>query len=116
MDISTGDPNDKVDRDVKECKLIQGLLAILAQSVLVLLVFGALIWKRHIERPIRPWKIWCYDVGKQGVSSLAIHLYNTAMSMVVSSTTTTTSQCSWYFVVYVIDNTDVWANANSCSN
>ena len=40
-----------------------------------------------------------------GVSSLVIHLYNTAMSMVVSSTTATTSQCSWYFVVYVIDNT-----------
>ena len=48
MDFSTWGLSEEVDREVKECKLIQGLLAILAQSVLVLLVFGALIWKRLV--------------------------------------------------------------------
>eukprot|EP00803_Ostreobium_quekettii_P008182 evm.model.scf_2430EXC.4 EVM.evm.TU.scf_2430EXC.4 scf_2430EXC:13338-15492(+) len=92
-------------RDVKNCKLIQGWLAALAQSVLVVLVFSVLMWKRHIEQPRRPWRIWIFDVGKQGAASLFVYIFNIFLSMAASMDAANTSECSWYFVVYVIDNT-----------
>ena len=47
MDLTKrGLKDDEEYSDVRDCKLIQGPLALLAQSVLVLLVIAALVWKR----------------------------------------------------------------------
>ncbi|CAD7703250.1 unnamed protein product [Ostreobium quekettii] len=105
MDIGPAGLREGSERDVKDCKLIQGWLAMLAQSVLVVLVVSVLIWKRHVETPRRAWRIWIFDVGKQGAASMLVHVFNIGLSMVASTDAAKTSECSWYFVVYVIDNT-----------
>ncbi|CAD7704275.1 unnamed protein product, partial [Ostreobium quekettii] len=57
----------------------------------------------HREKPQRPLFVWALDVGKQGVSALACHFANLTISLLVSMDNTETSQCSFYFAIYNID-------------
>lgn len=45
----------------------------------------SLVYKRHIERPQRVWRIWAFDVGKQLVGGLLIHFSNIMVSSVLLS-------------------------------
>ncbi len=63
-----------------ECKLL-GSFALLIQGALGVLAISSLVWKRHRERPRRPLKIWGFDVSKQVVGSMLLHVANLLMSM-----------------------------------
>lgn len=66
-----------------ECRLL-GPFAIFVQGALGLLALTALVFKRCRERPQRPMKIWFFDVSKQIVGSMLVHVANLAMSMLSS--------------------------------
>lgn len=66
-----------------ECKLL-GSFAILVQAALGCCALLALVYKRWRERPQRPMKIWFFDVSKQVVGSVLVHIANLLMSMMSS--------------------------------
>jgi hypothetical protein len=69
--------------DNGECKLLDGF-AVFIQGALGLLALLALVYKRWRERPQRPFKIWFFDVSKQVVGSVLVHIANLVMSMLSS--------------------------------
>ncbi|XP_056132037.1 transmembrane protein 110, like [Lampris incognitus] len=74
--------------------LIQGLLAVVAFSTLML--------KRYRE-PVgirRPWRIWFFDTSKQAIGALFIHFAN-----VFLSTLTKEDPCSLYLMNFLLDAT-----------
>jgi hypothetical protein len=66
-----------------ECKLL-GPFALIVQAALGGLALLALVYKRWRERPQRPLKIWWFDVSKQVVGSVLVHVANLVMSMLSS--------------------------------
>ncbi|KAF4301621.1 putative fk506-binding protein 2 precursor protein [Botryosphaeria dothidea] len=66
-----------------ECRLL-GSFALLIQGALGLLALLSLVWKRYRERPRRQIKVWAFDVSKQVVGSMMLHLANLFMSMLSS--------------------------------
>lgn len=72
-------PMDAEDNN-GECKLL-GSFALLVQGALGLLALSSLVYKRWRETPRRPLKIWFFDVSKQVVGSVLLHLANLLMSM-----------------------------------
>lgn len=73
-------PSDPDDGSSGECKLL-GPFAILVQAALGALALSSLVFKRWRERPQRPLKVWAFDVSKQVVGSILLHLANLLMSM-----------------------------------
>lgn len=73
------------DADNGECNLL-GSFSVLIQGVLGALALLSLVYKRWRERPQRPVKIWAFDVSKQVIGSILLHLLNLAMSEVSSGT------------------------------
>ncbi len=73
----------KPDPDNGECQLL-GPFAIFVQGALGCLALLALVYKRWRERPQRPLKIWFFDVSKQVVGSVLVHIANLLMSMLSS--------------------------------
>ncbi|KAK9525896.1 hypothetical protein VZT92_016567 [Zoarces viviparus] len=74
--------------------LIQGLLAIVAFSTLMLKRF-------HEPAGIRrPWRIWFFDTSKQAIGALFIHFAN-----VFLSTLTEEDPCSLYLMNFLLDAT-----------
>ncbi|KAK4948672.1 hypothetical protein LTR10_012676 [Elasticomyces elasticus] len=76
-------PSDSDDESSGECKLL-GPFAILVQAALGVLALSSLVFKRWRERPQRPLKVWSFDVSKQVVGSILLHLANLLMSMLSS--------------------------------
>ena len=70
----------KDDDGAGECQLL-GPFALFIQGALGLLAMLSLVWKRYRERPQRPVKIWAFDVSKQIVGSVLVHVANLLMSM-----------------------------------
>jgi len=68
------------DEGSGECSLL-GPFAILVQAALGALALLSLVFKRWRERPQRPLKVWTFDVSKQVVGSILLHLLNLLMSM-----------------------------------
>ena len=66
--------------DTGECKLL-GPFAVLVQVALGGLALLALVYKRWRERPQRPVKVWAFDVSKQVVGSVLLHMANLFMSL-----------------------------------
>ena len=87
-----------------KCEMFGGF-GFFIQAVLGAAAFSILIFKRYIEKPRRPWKIWFYDVAKQLISSLALHLFNLIISAVLSSDKDDADACVWYFVTITLDCT-----------
>ncbi|KAN0121744.1 vacuolar membrane domain containing protein [Hyaloscypha variabilis] len=71
------------DADSGECRLL-GPFAIFVQGALGCAALLALVYKRWRERPQRPMKIWFFDVSKQVVGSVLVHIANLLMSMLSS--------------------------------
>jgi hypothetical protein len=63
-----------------ECQLL-GPFAVLVQAALGCLALLSLVYKRWRERPQRPVKVWAFDVSKQVMGSVLLHLANLFMSM-----------------------------------
>ncbi|XP_063073376.1 transmembrane protein 110, like [Engraulis encrasicolus] len=74
--------------------LIQGLLAVVAFSTLMLKRFREPIGVR------RPWKIWFFDTSKQAIGALFIHFAN-----IFLSTLTKLDACSLYLMNFLLDAT-----------
>lgn len=80
--VSQKSPHDKPE-DNGECELL-GPFAILVQGSLGILALLSLVFKRWRERPQRPLKIWSFDVSKQVVGSVLVHIANLMMSLLSS--------------------------------
>lgn len=89
-----------------QCKLLSGAPALVAQLLLAVIAFASLVYKRHREKPQRPYKIWLMDVSKQICSLGAAHLCGLTIALVVSTRSgRTISECAWYFVAFCFDTT-----------
>lgn len=53
--LESSDPSDPVDSD--NCRLL-GPVALVVQAVMGIIVVLSLVYKRHREKPPRPWRIW----------------------------------------------------------
>ncbi|XP_055045603.1 transmembrane protein 110, like [Misgurnus anguillicaudatus] len=73
---------------------IQGLLALLAFSTLMLKRFREPVGIR------RPWKIWFFDTSKQAIGALFMHFANIFLSMLTSE-----DPCSLYLLNFLLDAT-----------
>ncbi|KAK6193454.1 T-complex protein 1 subunit delta [Pestalotiopsis sp. IQ-011] len=71
------------DEGSGECRLL-GSFALFIQLALGGLALLSLVYKRYRERPQRPLKIWAFDVSKQVVGSVLVHIANVFMSMLTS--------------------------------
>ncbi|KAK7533038.1 FK506-binding protein 2 precursor [Phyllosticta citribraziliensis] len=80
--IQGGPKNDKPEHR-GECRLL-GPFALVIQGALGALALLSLVWKRWRESPRRPVKVWSFDVSKQVVGSILLHLANLFMSMLSS--------------------------------
>ncbi|KAF8622193.1 hypothetical protein AX15_007302 [Amanita polypyramis BW_CC] len=85
------------------CKLL-GPTALVVQALMGILVIISLIYKRQRERPMRPWKIWLFDVSKQVVGQLFVHSLNVLISDAVSRYKSGDA-CVFYFLNILIDTT-----------
>ncbi|KAG7700008.1 hypothetical protein KL930_000695 [Ogataea haglerorum] len=64
-----------------KCELL-GPFALVIQLFLGVLALSSLVWKRYREYPNRrPWKVWLFDVSKQVIGALGIHMLNVFMSI-----------------------------------
>ncbi|CAO1597336.1 hypothetical protein XANCAGTX0491_001150 [Xanthoria calcicola] len=97
-----------------ECQLL-GEASIFIQGALGGLALLSLVYKRWRERPQRPLKIWFFDVSKQVVGSVLLHIANLGMSLLSSGQLTITPKtataeyranpCSFYLLNLAIDTT-----------
>ncbi|CAD8100323.1 unnamed protein product [Paramecium primaurelia] len=89
--------------EAQGCELLGGF-GILVQSILGFLCFLVLVFKRHIEKPKRVWKIFLMDTAKQFVSAVVQHFLNIGLALLLSSADSG-DQCQWYFITYMLDCT-----------
>jgi hypothetical protein len=94
----------EVEESNSKCEMFGGF-GFFIQAVLGAAAFSILIVKRYIEKPRRPWKIWFYDVAKQIISSVVLHLFNLIISAILSSDEKDADACVWYFVTVTLDCT-----------
>ncbi len=105
LEITNEKNNTNIDgEENSKCEMFGGF-GFLIQAILGAAAFSILIVKRYVEKPRRPWKIWFYDVAKQIISSLVLHLFNLIISAVLSSDEKDADACVWYFVTVVLDCT-----------
>ncbi|KAF7302028.1 hypothetical protein MIND_00769200 [Mycena indigotica] len=114
MDLNATDSNlppsgaspsrfDSPDVDTHSCQLM-GPTALVVQALMGVLVILSLVYKRHREKPMRPWRIWIFDVSKQIVGQMFVHGVNVLVSDLVSKYTTNNA-CVFYFLNILIDTT-----------
>lgn len=63
-----------------ECRLL-GPFALFVQGGLGIFALLSLVIKRFRERPRRPVKVWFFDVSKQVIGSILLHVLNLLFSM-----------------------------------
>ncbi|KAG9079565.1 hypothetical protein FRC06_007659 [Ceratobasidium sp. 370] len=91
------------DTDVKRCRLL-GPTALVVQGLMGLFVILSLVWKRNHESPRRPWRIWTFDVSKQIVGQIIVHLSNVFISDLVAHHSSS-NPCTLYFLNVLVDTT-----------
>ncbi|KAK6349032.1 hypothetical protein TWF730_009792 [Orbilia blumenaviensis] len=111
------DPKDHDDDE--QCELL-GSFALFVQAALGFLALSSLVYKRWRERPQRPVKIWFFDVSKQVVGSVLVHIANLVLALLSSGRFDTTphpsrlvrrdddyhpNPCSFYLLNLAIDTT-----------
>ncbi|MCQ2816479.1 MAG: STIMATE family protein [archaeon] len=87
----------------QKCELFN-FFSYLVQLCLAILSFSVLVFKRYRERPMRPWKVWFFDISKQIASACTQHCLNLLLS-VIASVETTADECIWYFLNFLLDTT-----------
>lgn len=108
----TADDGSRPGANGGECQLL-GEASIFIQGALGGLALLSLVYKRWRERPQRPLKIWFFDVSKQVVGSVLLHIANLLMSMLSSGQLIVTPKtetgeyranpCSFYLLNLAID-------------
>ncbi|KDQ08880.1 hypothetical protein BOTBODRAFT_148497 [Botryobasidium botryosum FD-172 SS1] len=102
--ISSDDPPLIPIPDVDDqCRLL-GPTALVVQALMGIFVIASLLYKRQHEKPRRPWRIWTFDVSKQVVGQIMVHLLNVFISDLVAGHTAT-NPCVAYFINILIDTT-----------
>ncbi|KAJ6616240.1 vacuolar membrane protein-domain-containing protein [Mycena sp. CBHHK59/15] len=91
------------DVDTHSCQLL-GPIALTVQGLMGVLVILSLVYKRHREKPMRPWRIWLFDVSKQVVGQMFVHGVNVLISDLVSHHSSNNA-CVFYFLNILIDTT-----------
>ncbi|KAJ4479169.1 vacuolar membrane protein-domain-containing protein [Lentinula aciculospora] len=91
------------DVDRHSCQLL-GPTALIVQGLMGILVILSLIYKRHREKPMRPWKIWLFDVSKQIVGQMFVHGVNVLISDLLSHFSSENA-CVSYFLNILVDTT-----------
>ncbi|KAJ7498535.1 vacuolar membrane protein-domain-containing protein [Mycena latifolia] len=94
---------DSPDVDTHSCRLL-GPIALTVQGLMGVLVILSLVYKRHREKPMRPWRIWLFDVSKQIAGQIFVHLLNLLISD-VGSHHSSSNACVFYFLNILIDTT-----------
>lgn len=101
-----------------KCELI-GTFSLITQAFLGLLCLSSLIIKRSYEYPVRrTWPVWLFDVLKQLIGALGVHVFNVLLSIIkttpdIGSEGSDTpppdagmdDPCDWYFLNIVLDCT-----------
>lgn len=107
--------------DDGKCELI-GTFSLMTQAILGMLCLSSLLIKRFYEYPIRrTWPVWIFDVSKQLIGALGVHIFNVILSMVKTAPEiwltqnnnnssdpdddNTKDPCDWYFLNIVLDCT-----------
>ncbi|KAF8213953.1 vacuolar membrane protein-domain-containing protein [Mycena galopus ATCC 62051] len=85
------------------CRLL-GPIALIVQALMGVLVLLSLVYKRHREKPMRPWRIWLFDVSKQVVGQMWVHAFNVFISALVSHHSSNNA-CVSYFLNVLVDTT-----------
>ncbi|KAJ3875053.1 vacuolar membrane protein-domain-containing protein [Lentinula edodes] len=91
------------DVDRHSCQLL-GPTALIVQGLMGILVILSMIFKRHREKPMRPWKIWLFDVSKQIVGQMFVHGVNVLVSDLLSHFSSENA-CVSYFLNILVDTT-----------
>ena len=86
---------------LEHCSLLGGTFAIFVQCALAAAAIGTLVYKRHSEKPQRPWRVWFFDASKQAYAGCLQHLVNIAFGMWFASSGAA-SECAWYAVNFTI--------------
>ena len=87
-----------------KCHLF-GLVGYIVQGILAIAALVTLIIKRCQEKPKRPWKIWWFDVSKQVIAALVLHIVNLILSSWLTNEEDISDECVWYFVTLFLDCT-----------
>lgn len=100
-----------------KCELV-GTFSLLTQAVLGVLCMLSLIVKRFYEYPLRrTWPVWFFDVSKQVIGALGVHVFNVLLSILKTLPDVTDNEnddggdcvvgdpCDWYFLSIVLDCT-----------
>ncbi|KAK6204415.1 vacuolar membrane protein-domain-containing protein [Scheffersomyces amazonensis] len=106
-----------------KCELV-GTFSLITQAFLGLLCLSSLIIKRFYEYPVRrTWPVWMFDVSKQLIGALGVHIFNVLLSILKSenndneiikfiiddnndeSSGDLNDPCNWYFLNIVFDCT-----------
>lgn len=109
--------------DDGKCELV-GTFSLLTQAFLGLLCLLSLIVKRFYEYPIRrTWTVWFFDVSKQVIGALGVHVFNVLLSILKAQPNDIVlsgeknlepcdgsdecggDPCDWYFLSIVLDCT-----------
>ena len=71
--------------DDKSCHLLAGSFAVVIQAFIGIVSLSTLVYKRFIDNSRRPLEIWLMDVSKQIFSSIFIHFWNIALSIIFTN-------------------------------
>ncbi|KAI0065734.1 hypothetical protein BV25DRAFT_1798171 [Artomyces pyxidatus] len=89
--------------DRQSCQLL-GPTALIVQGIMGVVVVASLLYKRHREKPKRPWRIWLFDVSKQIAGQMFVHGVNVLISD-VGSARSAGNACVVYFLNILLDTT-----------
>ena len=81
---------------------ILGPLGLIIQAILGVMSLSALLVKRYMETPKRPWSIWFLDTSKQVFSACLVHGLNMILSNLLSESSVS-DNWEWYFINFAID-------------
>ncbi|KAI9219983.1 vacuolar membrane protein-domain-containing protein [Blastocladiella britannica] len=104
-----GDPimqQQQQQQEGPQCELLDHF-AIGVQMLMGCIVFSSLLVKRYRESPRRTWRVWFFDVSKQGFGAVFVHSLNVLVSLVAGAQPDSHSgnPCVYYFLNVAIDTT-----------
>ncbi|KDO35089.1 hypothetical protein SPRG_01154 [Saprolegnia parasitica CBS 223.65] len=92
--------------DEDQCLLLTDGFARFIQVLLGFCAMGVLYVKRELEQPKRSFNVWTYDVSKQGIGALMIHMLNILLSIFLTRRSDVSDdECAIYFMTFLMDAT-----------
>lgn len=96
--------------DKSSCRLIAGTFATTLQVGIGCFAGLSLLYKHYyVETPRRNFDVWMMDISKQAISSVLIHFWNIAQSILFSKLSSRkdssieSDECANYFMYFVLD-------------